>query len=122
MEMTPAQTASRVPSSAGWASDLAAHLCRGYVVSTPEYFVMLRRVSSTAEREQLLDPWVAWSDAESDCWFVWLMAGDIARAVRDLEPALGRKKWLAFQRRGLPRVHPYEILTLWQKDQATQRR
>ena len=97
--MSPATRAAHVPSHAGFANDIAAHLAHGIVVSTPEYFVMARKVRRDAAQLDLLNPWTQY--AEPDAWMVWLAAGDLRAAMRMLWPLFGEGKvWLAFQRDG----------------------
>lgn len=73
--------------------DLEAHLLNGYVFSTPGSFVMGRPVCSMAAREDIVNPWVRFDKAESDAWLVYLMAGDLAEAVRLLPYPLPRVGW-----------------------------
>lgn len=97
--MSPATRASQVPSHAGFANDIAAHLAHGLVVSTPVYFVMARKVRRDAAPLDLLNPWTTYQ--QPDSWMVWLAAGDLRAAMRDLWPVFGEGKvWLAFQRHG----------------------
>ena len=99
MVMSPATIAAQVPSYAGFASDVSAHLLHGVVVATPEYFIMARPVRRDAEPMDLLNPWTQY--AEPDGWMVWLAAGDLRLAMTTLWPLLGQGKvWLAFQRDG----------------------
>lgn len=54
---------------------LEAHLFSGYVISTPERFVLGRQVNHDWSEERLLEPMD--TDEQGDCWMVWLWAGDV---------------------------------------------
>jgi len=77
--------------------DLAAHFERGYVVSTPQAFVMARPVRRDWKPGRLNDPWDVEPLESADCWFLWVLAGDLSVAARWLPQAL---PWLGFARRG----------------------
>jgi hypothetical protein len=77
--------------------DLAAHFERGYVVSTPQAFGMARPVRRDWEPGRLNDPWDVEPLDSADCWFLWVLAGDLSVAARWLPQAL---PWLGFARRG----------------------
>src|SRR5204863_593860 len=68
-----------------------AHLLHGQVHATPEFFVMGRRVRSTASREEIVDPWINWPDG--DAWLAYLMAGDMQRALAVLPYELPLIGW-----------------------------
>lgn len=74
--MTPVEQAALVYSREWCAStfreDLEAHLITGYVHSTPEAFVMVRPVSSTADESLILDPWHRFEREECDACPIWL--------------------------------------------------
>src|SRR5688572_25420986 len=82
MSPSPAELAASVyerePCARTFREDLEAHLINGYVFSTREFFVMGRVVRSTAAPEEIVNPWVTWSDG--DAWLVYLMAGDVRKA------------------------------------------
>jgi len=66
--------------------DLESHLLHGFMVSTPEYFIMGRPVirgKSKTERDRLgkliLDPDYVFAISECNCWHIWLMAGDVSK-------------------------------------------
>ena len=60
--------------------DLALHLLNGYVISTPDLFLMGRPVKHDAPREQILDP--AFIFNEPDAWLVWLGAARDRGGIR----------------------------------------
>lgn len=59
----------------------------GYVLSTPETFVMARPVCSRDPVEMIVDPWVTYSRGDCDAWLIYLAAGN-------LRPAL---EWFPFE-------------------------
>jgi len=90
--------------------DLMLHLERGFVFSTPEYFVMGRPVNSRAAVADILNPAVNWGRGECDCWHVWLCvcnSGGLAR-IKELVP--WPLNWVSFERDG--------ELKLWVLEQA----
>jgi len=114
MSDDPFHAAASVASIAGFTNDLAAHLePGGHIVSTPEYFVMFRAVPVDAAMDQVLNPWWRWPAEECDCWYIWLAAGDLAKAGEMLVREFGAKKWLAFQREGPPRYWRFESTISW---------
>lgn len=65
------------PSGRSFEEDLEIHLCGGYVVSTPDYFIMARPVRHDARPSDILDIEVVHDDP--DCWHIFAMAGDIGK-------------------------------------------
>ena len=78
-------------------ADLEAHFRHGYVVATPEAFAMARLVRRDWTPERLNNPFHAEPAATADCWFIWVLAGDLTVAARWLPFDL---PWLGFARRG----------------------
>ncbi len=74
-------------------ADLEAHLLYGYVISTPEVFLMGRRVRSGWPDETLRDPYATAPDG--DCWHVWLCGGSMREALRRMP---FRLPWLSYER------------------------
>lgn len=60
--------------------DLHLHLLNGYVINRPDFFIMGRHVDSRADPEQIVNPEWLFDPMDCDCWHVYLMAGDMARA------------------------------------------
>src|ERR1043165_8012026 len=56
--------------------DLEAHLLHGWVISTPELFLMARAVPRGAK---VTDLDAVYSTEECDAWFIWLGVGPAAR-------------------------------------------
>jgi hypothetical protein len=81
----------REPCARTFQEDVEAHLLNGYVFSTPHFFVMGRVVLSSAAREDIVDPWVRFDTG--DAWLVYLMAGDMRRALAMLPHDLPRIGW-----------------------------
>lgn len=86
---------------------LLLHLHHGYVYSSPTAFAMARPVALSWTPEELST--VAKTDPDGDAWFVWAVAGDMREALSKLPFP---KKWLAFCRRGSPRIHRLELARL----------
>jgi hypothetical protein len=113
--------AEAVESVAGFRNDLRAHLAHGIVHACPEFIILLRAVPRSAPVEQLVNPWWSWPDAECDTWYIWLLAGNGARALDVLVPIYGVKKWVAFQTSGPPKFWKFNKLSLlWPKVLTTQ--
>jgi hypothetical protein len=71
---------------------IAAHGdCGGQVHITPELFVLARPVRREWPDERICDPQEV--ATEPDCWHVWLLAGDIAAALRLLPYPLPFMSW-----------------------------
>jgi len=87
----------RLHPSMSFEQNLAAHFERGYVVSTPQAFGMARPVRRDWEPGRLNDPWDVEPLESADCWFLWVLAGDLSVAARWLPQSL---PWLGFARRG----------------------
>lgn len=87
-------------------ADVWLHFQHGYVVATPEAFAMVRPVWSHWERSKLDD--VTQTDPEGDCWYIWCLTGSLAVAASWLPCP---KKWLAFARRGSPRLVSWNRLS-----------
>ena len=103
-------------------ADVWLHFQHGYVVATPEAFAMVRPVWSHWERSKLDD--VTQTDPEGDCWYIWCLTGSLAVAASWLPCP---KKWLAFARRGSPRLVSWnrlshEITRQFRSDQGTESR
>jgi len=79
--------------------DLEAHLVTGYVISTPEYFIMGRAVDRSAAVELVGDPWHAFPREAVNTWYVWAMAGCVNTCLTSMPFSL---KWVSFIRRGGP--------------------
>lgn len=98
--MTPVEIAKRLLGDS-WLEDLEAHLLGGFVISTPDAFLIGRPVPHGAE---VVDAWEQWPREESDCWFVWCAAGD-PRRLLDLMPF--PLPWIGWMRlgRGWREIH-----------------
>lgn len=106
--MTPYQRAARVyelePCARTFAEDLEWHLVNGFVFSRPDFFVMGRPVVSTVAT---FDPGKIvglhrFPSSLCDCWHVYLMAGNVARAWDMLPWEL---PLVSFERGNVLRVH-----------------
>lgn len=107
--MTPAEIAAAVYQKEWcrrtFAEDLEAHLLNGHVHSTPEFFIMGRKVRKDAEPAMILDPYA--KHENPDCWLVWLYAGNMKKAF---EQADVRLPWVAFEKRNRLKFYPWEII------------
>ncbi len=88
--------------------DIEAHFLHGWVISTPELFLMARPVRSDWSDDVVLNPFRL-SDSP-DMWHVWLAAGDWRQAFRlapfplpwvsiERKHQLKRYEWHRFARR-----------------------
>ncbi len=93
--MTPVELAAAVyqleECARSFQEDLEAHLLNGYVFATPDFFVMGRVVRSSASPREIVNPWVKFEQA--DAWLIYLMAGDVEKALQMLPYDLPRIGW-----------------------------
>lgn len=109
------RAAAAVPSVAGFTNDVLAHLEPGGVVlSTPDYFLCARPVPLWAGVDAL-NPWMRWPESECDCWFIWMLSGDVIAAMDALLALRGAKEWVAFQRKGQVKVTKLKPKLAWLK-------
>lgn len=59
--------------------DLQIHLVNGFVVATPDYFIMGRPVCSQAPHYEIVDCTFPFPPEEQDCWHIHCMAGDLRK-------------------------------------------
>jgi hypothetical protein len=101
--MTPYNLAERWHRALGsdwtFAEIIEAHSQRGVIHSTPEVFVLARRVHSDWYDDEFRDPFA--TSATGDCWHVWLLAGDFRAAMAYLPEPL---PFVSFHRRGQLRI------------------
>ena len=57
--------------------DIYFHRRSGYVIDTPDYFLMGRPVQKHAPEHLIRDPAIRFSSAIADAWFIWIFVGDI---------------------------------------------
>lgn len=57
-----------------FAEDMEAHLLNGYVFSTPEIMLMARAVDSTADPNDINDPWHKFPRETADAWYIYAFA------------------------------------------------
>lgn len=87
--------------------DICAHLETGYVVATPEYFLMGRAVDRWADPELITNPWHAFPADQQNAWLCYAFAGDMRRLFDAIPPL----PWAGWQRRGGGlRFYPFEIV------------
>lgn len=97
--MTPLEQAvavySREPCARTFDEDLRLHLENGYVVSTPDFFVMARPVWRGMNEFLIVNPAEGCHPAFRDCWHVYLLAGSIQKALTALPYDL---PWMSWER------------------------
>ena len=110
IDMRPVLKAAAVydkePCVRPFAQDLEAHLLHGVVVSTPDLFFMARPVSHDATGDRIVNPWHNTWDKEPDCWHVYLYAGDMMSAFKQV-------CWLpfvSFEKRNRLRVYRRNVI------------
>ena len=105
--MTPAEQAASVyqrePCRRTFAEDLEAHLLNGVVHSTPDFFLMARKVRRDADHTSILDPYAKHDNP--DCWLVWLYAGNMRKAFEAADVQL---TWVAFEKRNRLKFYTWE--------------
>ena len=105
--MTPYEQAVLVyacePCARSFEDDLRLHMMYGYVVSTPDVFLMGRPVEKNADETLIKDP--AYKFYNPDTWLVYLAAGDMAKFF-DYEPY--PLPWMAWERQNVLRFHRRE--------------
>lgn len=95
--MSPAQVLRELYARKGLSFDqyVAIHIDRGFVFSTPDFFVMGRPVCRQWRKEDVFDADQSAPRAVADGWFIHAMAGDTGKAWSILPWPLG---WIGFQR------------------------
>ncbi len=71
--MTPVEQAKELLGDA-FRNDLEAHLITGYVLNTPNAFLMGKPVPFGAS---IIDPWETWLPTDCDSWFCWAAIGNL---------------------------------------------
>jgi len=107
--MTPFEQAREVYAREACArtfeQDLLLHHLRGFVFSTPVFFIMGRPVRRDADPALIVNPAHSFDRNEANCWHIYLMAGDTREAWGIMPWALG---WFSFERRNELRFYPCE--------------
>jgi hypothetical protein len=70
-------------------------LRNGYVISNPEYFVMGKNCRRLAPVEHICDCTHVFDEQDSDCWYVFAMAGNLQQCIANMPYEL---PWIAFER------------------------
>ena len=85
----------------GWTFEevIEAHGQMGFIHSTPDVFVMARRVDVDWEPETFSD--LEFTAPAGECWHVWLLAGDFRAAMAFLPEPL---PFVSFHRHGKLRI------------------
>jgi hypothetical protein len=107
--MTPIQKAKlmyeALPRRSFW-QDVNTLTHDGYVVSTPELFLMAFAVKSEDFDNDPIQ--LMHRDPNGDTWFVWCLVGSLQQALRMIPHP---KKYIGFARRGVLRLHEFEETT-----------
>ena len=109
-----AELYERFPQPRTFDEDIAAHISTGYVVSTPEFFIMGRAINRDASAEDIGNPWHPFPREHQNCWLVYAYAGYSQNFLTFLPYSLS---WVAFQRRGKP-LKFYDSHTLFRRIRA----
>lgn len=100
--MTPIERAAAVyarePCARPFHEDLTAHFVRGYVISTPDVFVMFRPVRWANGEASIVNPWIPHEDC--DAWHIYLFSGNI-EALESLLPY--PLPWVSYERENVLR-------------------
>ena len=67
----------------------------GFVYSTPEYFVMGKNCRRLAPPNEIVDCEHVFDASDSDCWYVFAMAGNVSKAFSSMPFPL---PYIAFER------------------------
>lgn len=109
-QMAPIDLARHVyrsePCARTFEQDLAWHLDNGFVFARPDFFVMGRPVNRHASPSLIVGQY-RFPSATADCWHVYLMAGNVARAWGMLPWEL---PWVSFERSNVLRFHRLEAI------------
>lgn len=82
------------------------HLQAGVVLSTPDCFVMGRPVNSKAGDWRITESMQLWPRDKQDCWYIFAMCGDMAKAFSMLPYEL---PLIAFQRKAQKELRFYQL-------------
>lgn len=97
--MTPYQTMVQkyidVPQEAPFGEYVEWHLQNGFVYSTPDYFIMGKNCRKLAPPNEIADCEHIFNKEDSDCWYIFAMAGNIGKAFNCMPFTL---PWVAFER------------------------
>lgn len=108
--MTPIERAAAVyqtePCARTFVRDLELHFLHGYVVSTPQLFMMGRPVCRCWPHARIVDPSFN-IRARRNCWHVYLASGDLARMF-DLMPF--PLLFISFERMNALRIYRTDAL------------
>jgi len=106
--MTPIEVAAAVydrePCVRTFSEDLHAHYDHGYVFSTPDYFLMARKVYRYAQPHQILNPYFNLWESPPNCWHVYLYAGNMSAAFKCADVQLS---FVSFEKRNRLKVYTW---------------
>ena len=88
----------RFPQPRTFEEDVAAHFVTGYLIATPEAFIMGRAIRKDANPALIADPWHSFDNP--DTWLVWAAAGASVKTFLTFMPY--PLTWIAWARRDRP--------------------
>lgn len=107
---TPYRLAAEVydhePCARSFSEDIVAHLEGGYVVNTPEVFMLFRPVAKCGDPAHIVNPWMRFPFP--DCWHVYLAAGDPVAMLQYFPFEL---PWVSFERKNRLRFWRFRLFT-----------
>lgn len=99
-----ARVYDREPCARSFTEDLEAHLRHGWVISTPDLFLMARKISVAWSRDVVLNPYQTAHDNAADAWHVWLAAGNWRSAFAQAPHPL---PWVVIERKNKLRYYDW---------------
>ena len=93
----------REPCARTFEEDLILHLRFGYVISTPEVFLMFRPVRRMADHDKIVNPMFRFM--RPNCWHVYLAAGDPTQFYKHFPFPL---EWVSGERENKLRVYRFQ--------------
>jgi hypothetical protein len=109
--MTPVQRAAAVYSredcARSFKEDVEAHLLHGWVISTPEVFLLARKVDHAAPQDQIINPWFNSWEKEPDSWHLYLFSGSLMSAFKCAPYPL---EYVSYERTNDLRIYKYDVI------------
>ena len=97
--MTPYETIAQKyydnPQEAPFGDYVEWFLRNGYVFNTPDYFIMGKNCRKMSPDDHICDCEHVYDINDSDCWYVFAMAGNLPEALKCMPKDL---PWIAFER------------------------
>ena len=108
--MTPYEQAKAVylsePCARTFEQDLQYHLHTGYVVNTPDYFIMGRMVQTRHGNDIIRNPAI-WTRSDlCNCFHIYLAAGVMAKFWEHASPEILAMEFVSWERKNVLRIYP----------------